>query len=105
MLILTVIVKIIVLWTLLNMLFKTIFGAVFALYGARKTGMRMSAATVATIFAMSFAVNAVLPILQNVATLVAVYRNLKAKLAAWSFKRQYPNVTRGDFSNLANGAL
>lgn len=105
MLLLSVIAQFVILWTLLNMLFKTIFGAVFALYGVRKAGMRMSAATVATIFAMSFAVNAVLPVLQNIAAMVAIYRNLKAKLAAWSFKRQYPNVTRGDFSNLAQGAL
>ena len=105
MLILTVIVKIIVLWTLLNMLFKTIFGAVFALYGKLKRGETVNVGVVATIFAMSFVLDAVLPILQNVATLVAVYRNLKAKLAAWSFKRQYSNVTRGDFSNLAQGAL
>ena len=105
MLLLSVIAQFVILWTLLNMLFKTIFGAVFALYGARKAGMRMSAATVATIFAMSFAVNAVLPVLQNIAAMVAIYRNLKNKLAAWSFKRQYPNVTRGDFANLANGAL
>ena len=105
MLILTVIVKIIVLWTLLNMLFKTIFGAAWGIFGKLKRGETVNVRVVATIFAMSFAVNAVLPILQNVATLVAVYRNLKAKLAAWSFKRQYPNVTRGDFSNLAQGAL
>ena len=105
MLILTVIVKIIVLWTLLNMLFKTIFGAVFALYGKLKRGETVNVRVVATIFAMSFAVNAVLPVLQNIAAMVAIYRNLKNKLAAWSFKRRYPNVTRGDFSNLALGAL
>ena len=105
MLLLSVIAQFVILWTVLDMLFKTIFGAVFALYGVRKYGIRMSAATVAMIFAMSFAVNAVLPVLQNIAAMVAIYRNLKNKLAAWSFKRQYPNVTRGDFSNLAQGAL
>ena len=105
MLILTVIVKIIVLWTLLNMLFKTIFGAAWGIFGMYKRREPVTLKTAVFVIAMSFAVNAVLPILQNVATLVAIYRNLKNKLAAWSFKRQYPNVQRGDFSALANGAL
>ena len=105
MLLLSVIAKFVILWTVLSAIISTLIGTGWAVFGKLKRGETVNVRVVATIFAMSFAVNAVLPILQNVATLVAIHRNLKAKLAAWSFKRQYPNVTRGDFSNLAQGAL
>lgn len=105
MLLLSVIAQFVILWTVLNMLFKTIFGAAWGIFGMYKRREPVTLKTAVFVIAMSFAVNAVLPVLQNIAAMVAIYRNLKNKLAAWSFKRQYPNVTRGDFSNLAQGAL
>ena len=105
MLLLSVIAKFVILWTVLFAIISTLIGTVWAVFGKLKRGETVNVRVVATIFAMSFAINAVLPVLQNIAAMVAIYRNLKNKLAAWSFKRRYPNVTRGDFSNLAQGAL
>ena len=105
MLLLSVIAKFVILWTVLYAIISTLIGTGWAVFGKLKRGETVNVRVVATIFAMSFAINAVLPVLQNIAAMVAIYRNLKNKLAAWSFKRRYPNVTRGNFSNLALGAL
>lgn len=105
MLILSIIVKFAVLWIVLSALINTIIGTGWAVFGKIRRCETVNLRVVCYLFAVAFAYHAVLPVLQNMATMAGIYRNVESKFTAWNFKRRYPNVERGDFQHLAQGAL